>query len=311
MGAGAVNPLFCIMGNQKYYHLLHINIDCIREVYPEAEIAVFDWGDARYRSRFTTKAANVTVIDWGHAIRDISSVQSSVDFEKQIEFAIRYNARFQRSLMQRIKKKILKTSPRSVFARPMLQAGLMFENMLAQKIPCMQRASELAGSRRMVFLDADAFLLQDLDDVLARDDFDVGLTTVDQPCFDHDKCAVVNSGVIFFGPDARKRAAFLAEWSSACSRCKEWLQEQTSVVRMLQACGVTDFSHYRRTEVNLSGEGVTILSLPQYPYNDTDHECLEREAIPRVAHLANTAHNKKYLEQLKAQLVQARARAHA
>lgn len=296
------NPLFCLMGNYKYYHLLSLNIEFIRKVYKDAEIVVFDWGDASYTPRFKADAETVRIVDWGPKIRDISCVQSQFPFEKQVDLAIRYNARFQRTLSQRLNKKVLKTLPRSRFARPLIQAGLMFENMLLQKIPCMRHASSLAGERRMVFLDADAFLLQDIDDVLEREDFDVGVTAVERQCFDFDKCEVLNSGVIFFGPDAPKRAGFLAEWEKASAACTECLQEQTSLVRMLQHQGVSDFAAGVRHRIEIQGSGIDVLNLPQDPYNNTNPGCLEGGALPRVVHFANAAHNKKYLDRLKAKL---------
>ncbi|MBI2236767.1 MAG: hypothetical protein HYU60_07460 [Magnetospirillum sp.] len=297
-------PTFVLMGNHKYYHLLSVNIGCIRAVYPDAPILVYDWGDERYRPKFGAEAAasDVTVIDWGTAIRDTAELESQIDFGRQVDLAIRHNARFQRSWRQRLRKKILKTLPGSALARPLIRAGLVFENMIAQKIPCMADASKRIGGRRMIFLDADAFILKDVDDVMSRDDFDVAVTLMGNPCFDFNNCSVINSGVIFFGDRCGRRDAFLGEWLAACAGCNEWLREQTSMVRLLEAGDKAVFTEYTLVDVPMAGQHVSVLSLPQRVYNNSDHQCLSSGTIPRVVHFANTAQNDKYLEELKKQL---------
>jgi hypothetical protein len=298
-------PTFVLMGNHKYYHLLRVSIDCIRAVYPASPILVYDWGDEDYRPKFAAlpTEANLTIVDWGDAIRDTAELEQQIDFGRQVDLAIRHNARFERSWRQRLRKKILKTLPGSILARPLLRAGLIFENMIAQKIPCMADASRrIGGGRRMIFLDADAFILKPVDDLMSRDDFDVAVTLMGNPCFDVNNCSVINSGVIFFGANCDRRDAFLGQWLAACARNNEWLREQTSMVRMLEAGDKAVFTEYTLVKLPMAGQDVSVLSLPQRVYNNTDHQCLSSGTIPRVVHFANTAQNDKYLEELKKQL---------
>ncbi|MBI3444232.1 MAG: hypothetical protein HY055_02425 [Magnetospirillum sp.] len=306
MAADGLIPTFVLMGNHKYYRMLELNIDCIRRVYPTAPVIVYDWGGADYRPGFTRPEDGlVRVVDWGGAIKDTENLESSLRPAQKVDLAIRYNARFPRTLGQRIKKKILKSLPNSPLARPLIKDGLVFENMLAQKIPCMVDASGRVGAGAMVFLDADAFLLRPLDGVLGRGDFDVAVTLIERPCFEVNRCAVINSGVIFYGPDPAGRDAFLTAWLEACGRCDEWLKEQTSMVRMLEASGAPAFTAEALNRVELAGRSVAVLSLAQRLYNNTDHECLRAGEVPCVAHFANTANNDSYFDGLRRQLLQA------
>lgn len=309
MVAAGLIPTFVLMGNHKYYRMLELNIDCIRRVYPSARVIVYDWGGPDYRPGFArTGDALVSVVDWGGAIKDTATLESRLLPAQKIELAIRYNARFTRTLGQRIKKKILKSLPNSPFARPLIRDGLVFENMLAQKIPCMVDASVRVGAGCMVFLDADAFLLRPLDEVLGRGDFDVAVTLIQRPCFEVNRCAVINSGVIFFGAEPAGRDTFLAAWLEACGRCDEWLKEQTSMVRMLEATGAPAFTEDTLNRVVLGGRSVSVLSLAQSRYNNTDHECLGGGDLPCVVHFANTANNDSYFETLRRQLLDAAGR---
>lgn len=293
---------FIVMGNYKYYHLLTLNIHHILKVYPDAQVLVYDWGDRHYAPGFKHPSQNVTVIDWGQAIKDTSHLESQLDATQQIDIAIRFNARFERTFLQRIKKKLLKTAPRSALARPLIKSGMIFENMLMQKIPCMMDASARLQSGKMVFLDADAFLIQNIDDILGRNDFDIAITLIEKPCHEINQCSVINSGVLFFGDTPQKRNAFLGAWNNACAQCTEWLREQTSMVRMLAGRHPDIFTDNALSVVDLDDQTIAILSLPQRTYNNTDHHCLNGPDLPRIVHFANTGHNETYFKTLQAQL---------
>lgn len=308
-----ISPTFVLMGNHKYYHLIDLNIARIHAVYPQARVIFYDWGNEDYTPAYVPKAHadKIRMVDWGQSIKDISALEAQFTWAQQVDMAIRYNARFQRSLSQRVRKKILKSMPASPWGRPLVRAGLVFENMLTQKIPCMIDASARIGDAPMVFLDADAFLLRKIDEVTGRDDFDVGLTFINQRCFDENKCNVINSGVLFFGRRAEQRRIFLSAWNQACQSCTEWLKEQTSMVRMLQAKAPRLFQTSQACDVDFDALTVTVQPLPLAVYNNTDHACLQGadESLPAIVHFANTAHNDAYFRQLSAQLEDAARRA--
>ena len=295
-------PTFVIMGNYKYYHMLETNIIQILKVYNQSNIIVYDWGDKEYRQNFVFDSPNVTVINWSESIKDTRQLESSLDRNQQLDLALRYNARFERTFLQRLKKKLLKSWPGSPLTKPLIKSSLVFENMLMQKIPCLIDASARIQSGPMIFLDADAFILKNVDDVLGRDDFDVAITLSADPCFQVNHCSVINSGVIFFGPSAKKRGAFLNAWRQASLVCAEWLREQTSMVRMLEATDAMVFRDQSVNTVNLMGESLAVLTLPQRIYNNTDHNSLGDPVTPCIVHFANTAQNDRYFKKLQAEL---------
>lgn len=280
---------FVIMGNKNYYSLLNHNINFIRNIYPTAPILVYDWGDDQGLPGFSVPDANVTVIDWGANILDLREIRRQTTPEQQRDLALRYNARFKRTLGQRIRKSLLKRLPNSIFAAPLITAGLRFENMLLQKISCMRDALGRIDGGGLAFLDADAFLLKDLDDLFRRDDFDVGITLIDNPNWAHNQCAVINSGVIFFH-SPRPGLAFLSAWLDATAHCDEWLREQTAMVRMLERIAPDLFQAGRVTPVTLGDQSIRVLALAGKEFNNNDMSKGPGEGT-RIWHLANTAHN--------------------
>jgi len=292
-----VDATFVLMGNHKYYPMLDLNIACINAVYPGAGIIVYDWGDESYRPHFAK--AGVTVVDWSRAIADTGGIEAGMTAAFKVDLALRYNARFRRTLGQRLRKKALKLFGECVATRGLIRQAVMFENMLEQKIPCMIDASRRIGPGRMVFLDADAFIVKPIDDVLARD-ADVAITLFANRNFAANQCSVINSGVIVFGPDVDRRAAFLGAWQAACAACREWLREQTAMVRLLEAAGADIFTEWAEADLAVGGLVLRLLALPCATYNNIEHEVREG---PRIIHLANTAQNQARWRMLRDQVL--------
>jgi hypothetical protein len=289
-------PTFVLMGNHAYYPMLDLNIACIRAVYPGAGIIVYDWGDAAFRPAFSASAA--TVVDWARMIADTAGIEAGMTSAFKVDLALRYNARFRRTLGQRMRKKALKLFGESALTRGIIRQAVRFENMLEQKIPCMIDASARVDAGPMVFLDADAFLVKPIDDVLGR--ADVAVTLFAKRDFTVNQCSVINSGVIVFGPDRARRSEFLRAWRQACAACHEWLREQTAMVRMLEAAAVDVFAEGAEADFHSAGHAIRLLALPCAVYNNIDHEVREG---PRVIHLANTAQNQARWRMLRDQVL--------
>ncbi len=282
--------VYVTMGNAKYYGLLDLNITQIRKVTSDARILVYDWGDESGRPHFISSHPGVEIVDWTERIADLAAVRQTTSRRQQLDLAMAFNARFPRTLRQRIRKMILKRMPGSPLARPLITAGLTFENMLLQKIPCMLDASARAGDQRLIFLDADAFLMRSVEVAWAGGEFDMAVTLVDQPEWAENRCSVINSGVILFGRRRAHRDALLSSWISATETCREQLREQTALVRLLAPLAPALFTVGNRVEIELTDKRVQLLSLPCREFNNTSRE----EALTsnaRVVHLANAAHN--------------------
>ena len=297
-------PVFIVMGNYKYYRLLELCVRHISKAYPEAEIIAYDWGDEQRRSTLAERlhAPHMTVVDWAERINDIEWMRRVLPFAMQVDLALRFNARFQRTFAQRVKKKLLKVWPSSLFARPSIDAGLRFENFMMQKIYCINDAAQRVGARKMVFVDADAFVLSRFDEMLQRDDYDVAVTASENPCFDHNHCTSLNTGVIFFGSDAANRQVLLQAWLNGALECHEWLREQTALARLIERTNRAFFTASEVVEAQMDGATIRLLPLDGNIYNNGHHDCLDHGQAPKVVHLVNTAHNDLYFNKLAAKL---------
>lgn len=285
-----MRAVYVLMGNAKYYGLLDTNIACIRKVEPTANVLVYDWGDTKGRAAFSHSAPGIQVVDWTKQISDVTALEDSTTPHQRIQLAVAFNARFARTLGQRLRKAILKRYPGSRLARPLIRAGLTFENMLIQKVPCMLDASQRVGAQPMIFLDADAFLVKSLGQAYVDRDFDVAVTLNDHFNRAENQCSVINSGVILFGRRPAEREALLIEWLEAIATCHEWLREQTALTRLLDERAPRLFSPGASTEAKLNGLVVRLQALACAEYNNTDRETA-LSAGARVVHLANSAHN--------------------
>lgn len=292
---------YVVMGNAKYYDFIALTVAQIHRVAPSARVLVYDWGDDRRRARFTCPTTGIEVVDWTGRIADLAPLAASLPPARQIEMAIAYNARFRRTWRQRLRKAVLKRWPGSLLARPLIRAGLTFENMLLQKVPCMEDASRRIGAERMIFLDADAIPVRPIEDAYDAAPFDVAVTLVDRPNWQANRCAVINSGVLLFGANPAARAAFFAAWRAAIDSCDEWLREQTALVRFLAAQAPDLFTPAAAATLALGEETLRLRALPCAAYNNTDRDtALDTGA--RVLHLANTAHNLATVRDLLARL---------
>lgn len=224
---------FLTAGDEKYFIYMRENCVQVRRHYPQNKIYIYDFGlTAEQISDLETSFQPVEVIDWKDKIDDYKELWASTSEDQKRKLALALNAR-QTGWRKRLKKAFFKRFPNSGFAEKMKAQALRFENLLVQKIKCMRDASDRAGDERLVFLDADALMFQPIDDAF-DDETDVTLTVLSKITWDHNACFVYNSGVIFFGPDARLRNRFIDSWWEETKTNQEWLREQTSLVRLVE-----------------------------------------------------------------------------
>lgn len=268
-GQAQVNVNFMVAGDRNYFHLLRENCAHVKGCYPDARILVFDFGlTAKQRRGLAEAWTDVRVIDWTAAVNDISQIRDTTPPEQRARLAIAVNAR-KTGLAKRVRKFILKRFPGSAAARRAEARALWFENLLIQKIRCMRHASGVCAGEPLIFLDADAILFEPVDEVFAAG-ADVTVTLLDRHSWEHDHCAVLNSGVIFFGPDTRARDAFLDAWWAETLATREWLREQTALVRLLHRRAPELFAPYRQQTLDFGGHRVGVRVVPCGVYNFCD-----------------------------------------
>lgn len=301
-----MEPLFVIMGDHRYGHLLIRNAERIRHFYPEAPIHLYDWGLTSEQQRMLpARISGLTLVDWRHALATAPPIHIE-DESRRLFLAKSYIARHP-YFKRRFKKMVLKKFPRSALARKFIGQALGFEAMLCQKIACLRHAAAEAGPRPIVFLDADAILFEPIHELLTTD-HDVTLTLVfdDDLTYEHDRCYVINSGFIQLGPDSARRSAFLEQWWQAAHDCHEWITEQTSLTRFLHRASETLLAENRRETLTLGEQPVTIQILPSRIYNFYRMDLLDSERIldAKVVHFKDRAQHKPVFNQLVAKLDQ-------
>jgi hypothetical protein len=308
-----VNVNFMVAGDRNYFYLLRENCAHVKARYPDARILVFDFGlTATQRAALTGGWTNVVVIDWTAAVDDLGAIRETTPPDQRAKLALAVNAR-KTGLAKRVRKFMLKRFPSSATARRAETRALWFENLLIQKIRCMRHASGLCAGEPLVFLDADAILFEPIDEVFAAG-ADVTVTLLDDKHnWERDQCSVLNSGVIFFGPDTGARDAFLDAWWAETKATREWLREQTALVRLLHRQAPELFAPYRSQDVALAGRRVAVRMVPCSVYNFCDMGGREAADFPdaKIYHFADRRQEKRrffpLLAALKARAGRARS----
>lgn len=224
---------FLMAGDEKYFIFMRENCVQVRTHYPNNPIYIYDFGLSKLQiEQLAAEFQPIEIINWHDNIENYQDIWESTSEEQRRKLALALNAR-QTGLRKRLRKALFKRFPNGRLAQSMKRRAVRFENLLLQKIKCMRDASDRAANERLVFLDADALLFQPIDDAF-DDKSDITLTVLSELSWEHNKCFVFNSGVIYFGPNPQTRNRFLDAWWAESQVNAEWLREQTSLVRLIE-----------------------------------------------------------------------------
>ncbi len=280
---------FMMAGDASYFHLMREGVFQISQIYPNARILIFDYGllqnDIKILSELSRR---IEIIDWRPNIDDVSLVENDINENQKHDLALAFNAR-QTGFIKRFRKFILKRFPKSSFSKKIEFKALRFENLLLQKIKCIQHASRLCEGERLVYLDADAILFETIDDVFEAG-ADVNVTLVDDiPTWE------INAGVIFFGANSTARNAFLDAWWHQALKTNEWLREQTSLVRLLEKVSRKMFRFNSSALLKFNNVEVKVRFLSCDQYNFLAMENSNPETFPdaRIFHFTSRRQEKK------------------
>ena len=188
---------FMMVGDTNYFHLMREGVFQISQIYPNARILIFDYGLLQNYINILSKLSHrIEVIGWRPNIDDVSLVENDINENQKHDLALAFNAR-RTGFIKRFRKFILKRFPKSSFSKKIELKALRFENLLLQKIKCMQHASRLCGAERLVYLDADSILFETIEDVFEAG-ADVNVTLIDDlPAWENMSNIIINAGVIF------------------------------------------------------------------------------------------------------------------
>ena len=292
-------PIFVLMGSEDYYYLIESNIRQLRTIYPDAEVIVFAWGPTPL---ILQSASNVTIIDWRERVEDTQDLLAIYSPEEIKKLAIAFNQRTPRGILQRIRKAFIKRFPGSWITKNMQNKALIYENMLMQKVRCLMAASDLYPSRSLMFLDADAFVFENIDEIFAHDaDVVLAIVGPQKVEWGYNLCNVLILGVIFLSDHKKARDALFKQWWPATQKCTEFCKEQSALVRLLASKTQTLFKMGAEELVSFDGTNIRFKIVDADIYNRHELYHIARwsdEAIPyaKIYHFTNMAQDRVRLE---------------
>jgi len=292
-------PIFVLMGRREHYSLIETNIRQLRTIYPDAEIVVFAWGPSPL---ILTNERNVTIIDWRERVEDTQNLLSIYSPEEIKNLAIAFNQRTPRGIFQRIRKAFIKRFPSSWITKNMQNKALIYENMLMQKVRCLMAASDLHPTRSLMFLDADAFVFENIDEIFDHDaDVVLPIVRPQKVEWAHNLCNVFILGMLFLSDHKKSRDALFKQWWPATQNCTEFRKEQSALVRLLAAKTQTLFKNGAEELVSFDGTNIRFRIVDADIYNRHEPSNIAHwadEAIPyaKIYHFANMAQDPTRLE---------------
>lgn len=243
-------------GDSNYAYTMKKASEAVERHHPDATYYVYDWGLSEDDRQDLERRSNTVVVDWeirSKTLRERIAIRmSNVDnlasnpvknrLFKQNGFRERHFRQWQKYLMR-------------------------------QKPLCIRDALERSGDR-ITFLDADAVLLDNIDDLFEEHDFDVGLTMREKDDLPDSGDAQglgvppINAGVLFFDLDSDEGAAFVDRWLAEMDRNDFLLEEQVAIATIAQESNPEIFSDYYRTgSLSVGGHELRFISLPCATYN--------------------------------------------
>jgi hypothetical protein len=293
--------LFVFFGTDDYHFLIRKNIELLRRLYPKADVLVYDWGDKSGRPSGSSFPNDVEVIDWSGRIADTMGLLDALGETGLNDLAKAFNSRERASFKRRINKFFLKRLPNSSPSRSVLEQAMRYENLLLHKCYALGDCARRVGERRFFFLDADAYLVERLDD-LYEGDPDVIMPMLERKDqhWEQNNCHALNDGIIGFGADIKARTIFLDAWYKTLDSNIETLRVIASLSRMVKAREADShiFDAWQLATVDFDGVPVKIRTIPNHIYNSVlnhEYDGGDLDAI-KVLHLSGVAQNQELFE---------------
>jgi len=266
---------FVTAGDSGFSKPLQWSVGQISLHHPDASMYIYDWGLAEPDRHSLQQYEQVNLIDW----------QSEMDYNVGLDESIRL--RLEESLKE---NKYTNFVLRNQLNYEYHAVSRRNEYLYSQKPHCIRDcATRIDGD--LVFLDGDAVLANDIDEVM-NDDFDIGVTLRPQKeieaARERGNFHVLNAGVIYFPCPAKKITAFVNEWISRMSELECDLYEQTALTQLVQTADIDIYDDYYNTgTLNIDGFDITVKVLPTAKYNYYKIEDGVNPNDNRVLHFKN------------------------
>jgi len=254
---------FTYISDANFADLLIESVKRSLVFYPEAKYLVYDWGMTdQQKSKISSLSSNVIVIDW---VQNINALNVKLDeiTKDDIYEAIQNNSR-NKKLKRKINKFFLKKFPKSNFTRKIVIELKTLELKFAEKVNCFIDASSHVGNFPMITIDADAFLIRNIDKLINMPgDISVGLVPRENRSLKRNNFKYINVGVVHFTKDPERRLEVLKWWKDLTSKSDEIWREQSALGREL----------LRQTPNLFEGEESQQFIIGSNQYVVTGYEC--------------------------------------
>lgn len=283
---------FVFIGTQDYHFMILENIRLLRKLYPTSPVLVYDWGDDDGKPSGTTFPEDVEIIDWTSRVGDTLYLLDIYDLNHKIELGKALNSREGNSWVRRAIKFFLKRFPGSIISKRAVERALRYENLLLHKSYMLQDCSERLAGRRFFLLDADAYLVDYVDDIFDENaDVILPRDPSEKLCWDINQCSGISTGIVAFGPNREARDAFLSEWYSAIENNAEHLRELAALTRLIKDKAPALLDDFTTLPVNFGRETVRIRMVPNDIYNRVHsfHQRCTDFSSAKIVHLPGIA----------------------
>lgn len=282
---------FVTMGDGKYFRTVLLSIRQSSRFYPGRPFLLYDWGfDGAQLERLRIEPG-VEIRHWRDRLVDAGRIVPP------------------RSAVRTFVRKHLFRDPDLRVPRAQWQKELLLD----EKCYCLLDAScRLDGP--FLFLDADAFLVNRVDD-LHDPQTDVVVTLRPQHEIEaarrRGSVADLNSGVIGFGGDREKTFAFITEWIKEMhilNLRRHLLSEQTALARLILRADPQAFRQPQgRVDLKLGGFNIRCRIVPTAMYNYNEVERGFDPESNRILHLKSGRGFSPALDQVEAELARLEA----
>jgi len=296
--------VFLLMGDEHYAHTLYESIMRINNIYSDSKIILYDWGLSKSTIDRFNNFNNIRIINWQ------DNISKSIKNKKITRHDINIYLYFDRIKSKYIKfifRILLKIHNFKFIYNHILNLANNFERMVHEKIACTQDCSNIVGDEPIIFLDADAILISNVDEVI-KQDIDVAVTLRRQKEIDFGvPCQVLNSGVLFFGKNKFKRNIFIKAWQDEAYLIDEPYIDQTSLTRLIEKLNPKLYDNYNYKDiVKIDNEELNILMLScdKYNYNWIEEVIKDKEKIKdiKILHFKGSRHTKDTFKNLLSKL---------
>ncbi len=279
------------MADDQFFESIRLSIRQVERLYPDATFYLYDWGLTIEQAAEAAARPNVEVVDWSNRLAEFPVVRE-VDWA-----AVVADQRRRRGPIARVKEFVAGWLPLDRFEsrRQSLDERaderMRFESLVCNTPLCILDCL-LRHDGPLVFLDGDALLTSRIDEVFT-DDYDVGVTMrrMAELDFSHDRCNVINSGVLFFRGDRERSVAFVQQWLGRIEKTREYIVVQTALVRLIADSAPQIFEGYCRVGTLTSGPTpVRVKSFPCEQYNFIWIEEGVDTAINKIVHFKGGRH---------------------